>query len=673
MAGGPSAIFIPIAIALIAHAAIIGIWIARQKVNDDAIRSLWQQLADLWGRNPEVYDLVMSGNPIDTERLASASAQTRADVSTILQLSDALGGLAGRFGSDRSTLFSLWPAQPMWASLQPVVAQVRERNPIAYLNFERAVALYNRYANRRAAEVRGESNVVLVTVAVGIAVLIYALDQTIVATALPRITTELQGINLYGWVFSAYTIAATATTLVFGRLGDLTNRRRLFIIAMSGFLFGSILSGLAPNMPLLVAFRAIQGLFGGATFPLAIGIIADTYPIERRAQGFAIIPTTYAVASVMGPLVGGFVTASLGWRFIFFINVPIVTTAIFLLTASYRARAVHGRLRIQDLDPPGIITLFGGLVTLLIALTTGNQDWDWLSWEELVMLIGGVSLLIAFGYVELHTEKPLLPLRVLRHRGLGGALLTIAMLAWVSNSMIIFMPEYVQAGLSADTQGAGLVLIPLLFTWAATANIAVRIGQRKGFRNVAWWGVPPIIAGLVYIYFIHFGYEAWTVTPGLALIGLGAGLINPNMLVLAQSSLSDRDQSMAGGLGNVAQSLSAAVAAASLTALQINRLDSYAHLSSVDNASDLITPLGRHLWSGWFGEGNLWVEQAQRWMTLSIHDAFVVAFVPAIILGLWLWRVVVPTNAQVREMRLPPLRPPPEAAPGSAPSPAGSQ
>jgi EmrB/QacA subfamily drug resistance transporter len=661
--GGPTAIFIPFAIALIAHAAVFAIWIARQKVNDDAIRALWQQMAEIWARDPEVHDLVMSGRPIDVEELNRASAQTRADISTVMQLSDALGGLAGRFGSDRSTLFSLWPVQLMWTSLQPVVDDARSRNPIAYRHFERALTLYNRYTDRAAAEMRGESNVVLVTVAVGIAVLIYALDQTVVATALPRITTELQGINLYGWVFSAYTISATATTLLFGRLGDLTNRRRLFVIAMSGFLVGSILCGLAPNMPLLVAFRAVQGLFGGATFPLAIGIIADTYPIERRAQGFVIIPTTYAIASVMGPLVGGFVTQNIGWRAIFFINIPIVTTAIFLLTASYRAPARHGRLRLQDLDPPGVITLFGGLVTLLIGLTTGNQDWDWFSWEEIVMLVGGVSMLIAFGYIELHTEKPLLPLRILKHRGLGGALLTIALVAWVANSMIVFMPEYVQAGLSADTQGAGLVLIPLLFTWAATANIAVRIGQKRGFRNVAWFGVPPIIAGLVYLYFMHFGYESWTVTPGLALIGLGAGLINPNMLVLAQSSLSDRDQSMAGGLGNVAQSLSAAVAAASLTALQINRLDSYAGLSSVANASWLITPFGRVQWSGLFGQN--FAAQAQRWMTLSIHDAFVVAFVPAILLGFWLWRVVLPSNAAVRENRLPPLREAAAAAPAA--------
>jgi len=646
--------------------AIFGVWLARKKVNDDAIRDLWRQLAGLWTHDPEMHDLVMSGRPIDLQRLAGASAQVRADVTTALQLCDALGGLAGRFGSDRATLFSLWPAQQMWASLQPVVEDARTRNPTAYRQFERAVGAYNRFTDRAAAALRGESHVVLVTVAVGLAVLIFAMDQSIVATALPKITQELQGISLYGWVFSAYTISATATTLLFGRLGDLTSRKRLFVITMSGFLLGSILSGLAPSMPLLVAFRALQGLFGGATFPLAIGIIADTYPIERRAQGFVIIPTTFAVASVMGPLVGGFLTQNVGWRAIFFINIPIVLSAIFLLTSTYHAPARHGRLRLQDLDPPGVVLLFGGLVTLLIALTTGNQDWDWTSWEEIVMLVGGLTMLAGFIYVELHVPRPLLPLRIFTHRGLGGALLTLVMIAWITNTMIIFMPEYSEVGLMADAQGAGLVLMALLFTWATTANISVRIGQRIGFRNVALMGVPFVILGLIYLYFIHYGYDAWTVTPGLALIGLGAGMINPNMLVMAQSSMSDRDQSMAGGLGNISMSFSAAVAAAGLTALQIGRLESYSHLSSDTDASLLVNPFGRVQYSGIFGQ--LQAGDMQRWFTLSVHDVFMVAFIPAIFLAFWLWRVVVSKNARLREMRLPPLRPVPQPVPEQSPA-----
>ena len=140
---------IPIGITLIAHAAIFALWIARQKVNDDAIRDLWRQLAGLWARNPEVHAILISGDPVDPAVLAAASAETRADVMTALQLSDALGGLAGRWGSDRKTLFSLWPVRQMWNSLQSVVEDTRTHTPTAYHQFERAVGLFDRYINTR--------------------------------------------------------------------------------------------------------------------------------------------------------------------------------------------------------------------------------------------------------------------------------------------------------------------------------------------------------------------------------------------------------------------------------------------------------------------------------------------------------------------------------------------
>ena len=662
---------------IVSNAVVIGIWILREKVNDDAVRDLWEQLATLWNRNPELYDLITSGRPLLPEELAGADSQTRADVATALQLCDALGGIATRFAGDRSTLFSLWPVEAMWNSLLPIIMEARARNPIACNRFERAVRVYQRYANKLTAEARGESNVVLVTIAVGMAVLIYALDQTIVASALPTIANELQGLAFYGWVFAAYTISATATTLLYGRIADLTSRRRLFIVAMVGFMVASIGCGVSGSMLELVGFRALQGLFGGATFPLAIGIIADTYPIERRAQGFAIVPTTFAVASVLGPLIGGFLAQTIGWRFIFFVNVPVVITAVSLLTYTYKPAAVHGRLRIQDLDPPGVLTLFGGLVTFLIALETGNSNWDWTSWQEAVLMASAAVMFTAFFFIERRSPRPLLPLRILKHRGLGGALLTVAMLLWITTSILVFMPEYAQVALMTDAQGAGLILIPMMLTWGIAANVAVRIGQRRGFRNIALLGVIPLALGLIYIHFIQYGYDGWTITPGLAAIGLGAGMINPNMLVMAQSSMSDRDQAMAGGLSNVAMSLSAAIAASVLTALQIGRLESCAGLSSVTNAASLLSPGGRWWYQGLFGP--VWTQFLQHCMAYSIHDIFLVGFIPVVGLALWLWLYVPKTNAQLFGMRMPPLRPGPPAqvpAPespgvGAAPQPVG--
>jgi EmrB/QacA subfamily drug resistance transporter len=655
---GPTALMLPVGILIIAHVAVYAVWLVRQKILDDAIRQLWQQLATIWARNPEAHALVRAGRPISVSELSQQPLATRADIQSILSVSDALAGLASKFGCDRTTLFSLWPCRSIWASLQPIVEEERATNPAAYKKFEKAVGIEAAFARRLDAAARGQSNVVLVTIAVGIAVLIYALDQTVVATAGPTISQQLGGNELYGWMVSGYTIAATATTLLYGRLADLSNRKTLFVIAMLGFLAGSVLCGMAPDFPLLIGFRAVQGLFGGATFPLAIGIIADTYPIERRAQGFAIVPSTYAFAAVLGPLVGGFLTYTVGWRAVFFINVPVVITAIILLTSTYHTRPrPRARLTFMDVDPLGVLLMFGGIVTLLIGLSTGGRDWSWSDWEEWILLVSSFLMLVGFFYNELHVKRPLLPLRVLRHRGLRGALLTIALLAWINFTLIVFIPQFVEVGMFATAFGAGLALIPLMFTWSVTANIAVRFGQRYGFRNVALCGVPFIMGGLIELYFMRYGFWTWTVGPGLALVGIGAGMINPNMLVMAQSSLSDQDQGLAGGLGNVAMALTGGITAAVLSVVQIADFQFRANVCCSVDASDLLTPYGRFQLTNWTGYVP-WVSPAERWYTMATHDVIAIAFAPVVLLALWLSFGVVKTNREVRELRLPPLRPP---------------
>jgi EmrB/QacA subfamily drug resistance transporter len=642
-----------------ASIAAVALWHVRERRNADAVRDLWERLVALGERNPEVYDLIMSGTPFTSERLATASPQTRVDVETALRLCEALGTLARRPTTDRETLFALWQPDRAWRSLQPLIERARQTDPYAYARLEQAIAVQARHARLRARAIQGDfRRTVLVTIAVGLAVLIYALDLTIVASALPTIANDLHGLTLYGWVFSAYSIAATATALLYGRLADLAGRRQLFLIAMMGFLTGSMLCGLAQSMPELVAFRALQGLFGGATFPLAVGIIADTYPIERRAQGFAIVPTVFGVASVLGPLAGGFLADTVGWRWIFFVNVPIVAAAVLLLLRTYRVPAIHGHLHLRDLDPSGVATLFGGLVLLLAALTAGGKDFDWGSWQEITMLAVAFLLLASFFSIERRSLRPLLPLRILRHRGLGGALLTIALLGWITNSLILFVPQLAQGVLGATARGAGAALIPLMFTWSLTANMSVRLGQRFGFRRVALLGTPAIVLGLIWLQFVGLGDSVWSIVPPLLLVGLGAGMINPNMMVLAQSSLSDRDQALAGGLGNVAMSLSAATAAAALSALQLGLLAVHAG-TDVAAPAELLTQQGRGLLASAYGFQ--WLSFLQQALNASLHDVFAVGFVPIAFMVLWLL-LVVPSNSLARQIRLPPLRPAPQPA-----------
>ncbi len=190
----------------------------------------------------------------------------------------------------------------------------------------------------------------LTTLAVGLAVLVYALDLTVVSTAAPTIIGEFHDQELFGWLFAAYSVPVAATTLLYGRLGDVYGCKRPFSAALLGFLAASVACGFATSMAQLIAFRVLQGLCAGAIFPLSIAIIASVYPIEQRARGFSVVPSAFAFASVLGPTAGGFITAALGWRWIFFLNIPIVLIALTVLTLVYHERQAPRRLTLRDID-----------------------------------------------------------------------------------------------------------------------------------------------------------------------------------------------------------------------------------------------------------------------------------------------------------------------------------
>lgn len=494
----------------------------------------------------------------------------------------------------------------------------------------------------------------ITTVGVALMVLLFALDLTVVATALPTITSQFHDEALYGWVFSAYSIPVTTTTLLYGRMTDIIGRRRLFIIAVLGFLAGSILCGLAQSMLQLVIFRAVQGVFAGAIFPLAIGTIADIFPIEKRAQGFAIVPTMYALAAILGPTAGGFLTDTIGWRWIFFLNVPVVILAMTAFLTSYRPAprpAGAPRPRLRDLDFSGFVAFASGIVALLLALTLGGQQLAWTAPAELLLLVDVVAAFAVFFWCERRARIPLLPLRILRHRGLGGAVFSILLLALITNTMIVLIPSFAQGVLGATARGAGLVLIPMMLVWSVSANVSVRLGQRFGFRAMAIPGAVALALGLIFLGTVWMGSPQAALLLPMAFIGLGAGFINPNMMVLAQNSVSDREQGLAGGLGNFGLNLGAALAAPILVSLEVSRLAGHGG-GAVGDPSTLLTAAGRSSLTTTFGSAA--VTQFQRALDAAMHDVFLFAMVPLGILLLWLV-VVVPTNSVARRIRLAPL------------------
>jgi MFS family permease len=246
---------------------------------------------------------------------------------------------------------------------------------------------------------------------------------------------------------------------------------------------------------------------------------------------------------------------------------------------------------------------------------------------------------------------PLLPLRILRHRGLGGALLTIALLIWIVDSLIFFIPSLAQGALGGTAQSAGIILIPLMLTWSLTALVSVRAGQRYGFRTLALGGCVALSAAMIALTLVRADASQDALILPMLLAGLGAGLINPNMMLLAQNSLSDRDQGLAGGLGGCTLVLVAALVGPLLAALEVGRLA--VHMGGrLPDTSQLLSAQGRHNLALQFGAE--YVHDLRLALGAALHDVFSAGFIALAAVTLVLL-LIVPSNALARRIRLAPL------------------
>src|SRR5438128_1483475 len=253
-----------------------------------------------------------------------------------------------------------------------------------------------------------------------VTLLLAALDQTIVATALPRIVGELGGITQYSWVFTAYMLATTVTVPLYGKLGDVYGRRPLFLAAITIFLFGSALCGAAQGMTQLVVFRAIQGLGAGGLFPLALATIGNIVPPRDRGRYQGLIGAVFAAASIVGPAAGGFLVDHASWRWVFFVNLPVggIALAVVYLTMPRRTER-----REHSIDYRGAVVLALGTTALLLGLVWGGRDYPWLSAHVLGALAVSAALLVGFGLFERRVREPILPFDLIRRRTVGASVL----------------------------------------------------------------------------------------------------------------------------------------------------------------------------------------------------------------------------------------------------------
>jgi EmrB/QacA subfamily drug resistance transporter len=372
-----------------------------------------------------------------------------------------------------------------------------------------------------------------------LAMLLAALDQTIVATALPTIVSDLGGAEHLSWVVTAYMLASTATTVLWGKLGDLFGRKTLFIACIVIFLAGSVLAGTSQTMGQLVAWRAVQGIGGGGLMVLSQAIIGDVVPPRERGRYQGLFGAVFGVSSVAGPLLGGFFVDHLDWRWVFYINIPLGAVALVAVAAVLPRIATDARPRI---DYAGI-TLLATLSTAVVLVTSlGGTTWEWRSGPVYAMVALAIGALAAFVVAERRAPEPVLPLHLFRNKVFAVAAVIGFAVGFAMFGAITYLPLYLQTVKGSTPTESGLEMTPmmlgLLITSIASGQLISRTGRYKIYPIL---GTAITAVGLYLLSLMD--QDTTTLQAGLSMFVLGAGLgmVTQVLVIAVQNAVSYRD------------------------------------------------------------------------------------------------------------------------------------
>ena len=404
-----------------------------------------------------------------------------------------------------------------------------------------------------------------ILVALMLAIFLGALDQTIVAVSIPAISSQFKDVRQLAWVISGYMVAMTVAVPIYGKLGDLYGRRRLMLFGMSVFTLASLFCGLAQNMEQLVLARIIQGIGAGGMISVSQAIIGDIVPPRERGRYQGYFSSMYAVASVAGPVLGGYMTEFLSWRWVFLINLPLGLAALWISHRTLIGLPVPQRKPI--IDYAGTVLMIVGLTSLLLGITFIGQGYSWHGDQVMGLLVGAVIALALFVWHERRSIEPLLPMHLFANRNAVLCWCTVFFTSFQAISLIVLMPLRYQSITGAGADSAALHLLPLAMGLPMGAYFAGRMTSVTGRYK------PMILTGAALMPFailgMAFSPPSAEVLSGVFMLlsGVAAGMQFPTSLVGAQNSVQQHDIGVATSTTNLFRSLGGAMGVALMSAL----------------------------------------------------------------------------------------------------------
>ncbi|MFI7699561.1 MDR family MFS transporter [Nonomuraea sp. NPDC049480] len=448
-----------------------------------------------------------------------------------------------------------------------------------------------------------------------------ALDATGIAGAVPSMVGDLGGFWQFPWLFSAYLLTSAVTVPIYGKLADLFGRRSVLYFGIGVFLLGSVLCGLAWNMPVLIVSRAVQGIGAGAVLPISMTVLGDLYDLKERAAVQGYLSSVWGVAAVIGPAVGGSLSQYLSWRLIFLINVPVGALALWMLARHLHERITPQRRRI---DYTGAALLTTGCSLVILGLLQGGVAWSWRSTPSIAVLASGAALLVAFVLFERRSPAPILPLWVFTRRSLAGGNLSGLIVGVMLMGLTSYVPVYVQGVLGHGAIMAGVALGGMSIGWPLSSSLSGHLYLRIGFRGTTLIGSVLVFGGALMAALLGQDTGVWAMGAASLTAGVGLGLVATCALVSVQSAVGWADRGVVTASNMFCRSLGSAVGIAVFGAVaNATLMDRLSRMPPGLNLPSTLSAAGDTLLSRPELRGSAAGAFVEKALYAAVHDVFV--------------------------------------------------